>query len=248
MSNALNAATFAANAAAYAQHRPHYPQALWDWIAGLCPTHERAWDAGCGNGQATVALGGYFFDVLGTDISAEQIAAALPHPNVRYQAIPTEDVVWPANHLDLICVAQALHWFDLARFWPQVHAALKPGGVFVTVAYGLFDVDPVIDLIIETHFYRVVLPWQSAANLSIRDGYPGIVPPGAPIAPPTLAIEVDWTLEQLLGYAGTWSAVARMRQETGRDPIAPLRQALTPVWGDAVHQVRMPLVIKASRN
>ena len=48
---------FSRHSSSYSQFRPTYPKALYDFLAGLTPAHELAWDAGTGNGQCAVALG-----------------------------------------------------------------------------------------------------------------------------------------------------------------------------------------------
>jgi SAM-dependent methyltransferase len=245
MSNAANATAFSQYASAYAQHRPSYPPALWDWAAGLCADHEHAWDVGCGNGQAAVALAEKFTRVSATDISAEQIAAATPHPRVAYAAVAAEHAQIAPGSIDLVCVAQALHWFDLQKFWPLVQRALKPRGVFLAVAYGLFSVNEAIDAVTERYFYKVTNGYQSAGNVAVAQGYKDFVFPFELVQPPALDIQMHWTLDQLLNYAATWSAVARIRKEAGFDPIPIYRAALAPLWGDTARTVRMPLAIKA---
>ena len=47
---------FSGHADSYHEARPTYPDALFDWLAQQAPDRELAWDAGCGNGQATTAL------------------------------------------------------------------------------------------------------------------------------------------------------------------------------------------------
>ena len=67
---------FSGHAACYQQFRPKYPDALFAYLASLCPGHGLAWDCATGNGQAAVALARYFSDVIATDLSAEQIEQA----------------------------------------------------------------------------------------------------------------------------------------------------------------------------
>jgi hypothetical protein len=81
---------FSAFAGRYADFRPSYPAELFDYLAGLTPKHELAWDCAAGNGQATVGLAGHFDRVVATDASREQIASARPHPKIAYWVAPAE--------------------------------------------------------------------------------------------------------------------------------------------------------------
>jgi len=62
-------------------------------------------------------------------------------------------------------------------------------------------------------------------------------------------MEAEMDLDELAGYMRTWSAVTRYREAQGQDPVAPLIDALTPVWGTAETRrpVRWPLAILAAR-
>ena len=113
---------FSGHAALYRDARPRYPEALYDWLAVQCARRDLAWDAGCGNGQASVALGERFTHVLATDPSAEQLRHALPHANVEYRVEPAEACSADDDSVDLATVAQALHWFDFARYFAQAAA------------------------------------------------------------------------------------------------------------------------------
>src|SRR5690348_5604379 len=106
---------FSAHASAYASARPHYPAALFDWLARQCATRALVWDAGCGNGQASQALAAHFEQVYASDPSAEQIAAAEPLANIRYVVEPAEQCGLDDATADLVTVAQAMHWFDVPR-------------------------------------------------------------------------------------------------------------------------------------
>ncbi len=246
-----NALIFGQYAKNYALNRPQYPAALWQWVASLCETHDHAWDAGCGNGQATIALAQHFHHVTASDISAAQIEAAPVHPRVSYQVAPSDNISqamhFAPQSLDLICVAQALHWFDLKTFWPIARAALKPRGVFVAIAYGKFEISPEIDAITKQSFIDVVEPYQAEGNRMVAREYADIAFPFEMMEAPMLAIECEWNIDQVMNYAATWSAVARMRKESGMDPIPAYRSALEAVGASSssAWTVRMPLVVKA---
>ena len=65
---------FSRHAGAYARARPHYPPALFEYLASLCLQRNLAWDCATGNGQAARGLADRFEKVIGTDASAEQLA------------------------------------------------------------------------------------------------------------------------------------------------------------------------------
>jgi SAM-dependent methyltransferase len=246
--NARNAATFGAIASAYAAGRPRYPESLFDFLAAQAPARGAAWDAGCGNGQATASLASRFARVLGTDMSAEQVAQAPALPNVEWRVASSEEVdVAPAS-LDLVLVAQALHWFDLDRFYPRVQRALAPRGVFAAVGYSWFRVDPAIDAQVKALVLDPLRPFWAQGNATLWRGYAQLPFPFEPIEAPPTAIELDWTLAQMMAYVDTWSAVKRMRSETGVDVVAAAAERLAPLWGEGARRVTMPLTLRVGRK
>ena len=108
---------FSEVAGAYAEFRPRYPDALFDWLAEVAPRRELAWDCATGNGQAAVALARVFDRVVATDASAEQVDAARPHPRVEYRVAPAEESGLASDSADAVTVAQAVHWFDRPAFY-----------------------------------------------------------------------------------------------------------------------------------
>src|SRR5687767_1259250 len=162
---------FSGHAGTYAAARPRYPAALFDWLAAQCARHGLAWDAGCGNGQATVALAAHFVRVVGTDPSAAQVAQAEARDNVEYRVEPAEAPSLDDASVDLVTVAQALHWFDLERFHAAVRRVLRPGGLVAAWTYGLSNVDARVD----AHFMRlyetILGPYWPAERSHVENGY-----------------------------------------------------------------------------
>jgi SAM-dependent methyltransferase len=140
----------------YAKVRPHYPQKLFQYLASVCDEHKSAWDAVCGNGQAAVSFARYFKEVQASDISEQQIAHAIQNPKVTCSVQPVEATNFVQNKFDLVCVAQALHWFDLGLFWPEVKRVLKPGGIFAAWGYTWFSIENGIDEFIREKILRII--------------------------------------------------------------------------------------------
>ncbi len=223
---------FSAHAADYAKARPSYPPELFAWLAQQCPQRDLAWDCATGNGQAAQALVGHFRHIHATDLSAEQIAQATPHPRIDYRVAPAQASGLPDRACDLIAVAQALHWFCNDDFHAEVKRVLKPDGLFAAWTYTLLQSEPPLDPIVRDFHANVVGPWWPPERAWVDRGYRGMPFPCVDIATPEFAIRREWTLPELLAYIRTWSATQRCIKATGRDPCAALGERLAEVWPD----------------
>jgi SAM-dependent methyltransferase len=242
---------FATLSSGYAHFRPSYPGELFAWLAEVAPTHQRVWDCATGTGQAARALADHFKTVLATDASASQLAAAEPHPGVQYRLAPAENPGLEAASIDLVTVAQALHWFDRPRFFAEVERVLRPGGVLAVWSYGLATVeDEAVDGLLRHLYHHILGPFWPAERALVENGYQDIELPFAGIPAPSFAMTTAWSLEQLLGYLATWSASARYRAERCSDPLDPIRQPLAAAWGEASARrwIHWPLTVKATRR
>ena len=157
---------FSKQAAGYAKFRPRYPKKLFDYLGSIAPSRQVAWDCATGNGQAAAGLASVFDRVIATDASETQIANAQSHERIGYRVAPAENSGIGSATIDLIMVAQALHWFDLDRFYVDVRRVLKNNGVFAASAYNLLHVEPAIDEAVNRYYYEVVGPfWRRNASL-----------------------------------------------------------------------------------
>jgi SAM-dependent methyltransferase len=240
---------FSGHAAAYAQARPSYPASLYAWLTAQCPAHELAWDAGCGNGQASVALAEHFDHVFASDPSATQIEAAAAHPKVRYANEPAEQCSLPDHSADLITVAQALHWFDHARFNVEAQRVLKPGGVIAAWTYQRSSVTPAVDAVFAPLYEDTLGAYWPPERRHIEAGYATLPFPFEIIETPPLELRCDWTLPQYLAYLRSWSASQRYLKATGRDAIAEFAEPMAQAWGDPaqVRTVSWPMLMRAGR-
>lgn len=242
---------FSSVANRYADFRPHYPAALFDYLATLAPRKTRVWDCACGSGQATVDLAARFDRVIGTDASREQIASATPSPGIEYRVAAAEQAGLPDRSIGLVTVAQAVHWFDFARFYQEVKRVLTAEGLVAVWAYGINTVegDKVNDRV--QHFYAdTVGPYWPPERKLVEEGYRTIPFPFAEITPPAFRMEARWTLEELLGYFSTWSATNRYIKATGHNPLEPLAAELKQVWGEPAQrrQIVWPLAVRVGRR
>lgn len=239
---------FSESAARYAAHRPIYPEALADYLAGLAPRRERALDCGCGNGQLAHLLADRFAHVEATDASAEQIGKAQPHPRIDYRVARAESSGLRAASVDLVTAAQAAHWFDLARFYAEVRRVARPGAILALISYNLPRVGARIDEVI-AHFHgEVVGRYWPCERRHVDADYRSLDFPFAELHAPPLAITHDWAMADLLHYIDTWSAVRHYEKAIGQSPIPTLAAEIAKEWGepDSVRRVSWPLSLRVA--
>ncbi len=116
---------FSAIAPQYSRGRFGYPSGLFDFLSTLCREHDLAWDCATGNGQSATVLAERFKRAVATDISSEMLARGRPHSNVAYRCEPAESSTLETSSVDLVTVAQALHWVDHERFWAELERVSK---------------------------------------------------------------------------------------------------------------------------
>jgi len=238
---------FSGHAGSYAAHRPSYPESLFAFLASSCVDYKLAWDCATGNGQAARSLTPFFDRVIATDASEQQIASAESHPKIEFRVALAESTGIDASSVDLITVAQALHWFDIEAFFEDACRILKPGGVLAVWSYERCLVDAACNEVIEKVFAEVEPYWPTERD--IVDGhYSSITMPMPEIPVEVFEMQLDWTAAEMLAYMRTWSASRRYIQANGSDPVALYEQELQQKWGTGTRDLRWPLTIKVSRK
>ncbi|HEY8196188.1 MAG TPA: class I SAM-dependent methyltransferase [Gemmatimonadales bacterium] len=241
---------FSRLAPAYAACRPRYPDELFDYLDEQVRRRQLAWDCGAGSGQATIPLARRFKRVIGTDISAAMLQQAPRHPAVEYRVAPAEASGLEDGVADLVTVAQALHWLNTETFYAEAARVLVPGGLLAVWTYGVQYLDePALDSILRRFYDDVVGPYWPPERRHVEAGYRTLAFPFTEMPPPPLVMQEVWSLAQLLGYIGTWSATQRFREAVGHDPVGQLGQDLMRHWGDgAARPIRWPLSLRVGRR
>jgi SAM-dependent methyltransferase len=242
---------FSSVAEAYAAARPTYPPTLFDYLGGLAPSRAHAWDCAAGNGQATLPLAARFARVTATDASAAQLAQAPRHSGVAYRAALAQESGLPDASVDLVTVAQALHWIDLPRFYREVARVLVADGLLAVWCYGLQRLDDeALDERL-AHFYgSVVGPYWAPERKLVETGYRTVPFPFEELEAPAFEMVHEWLLPELLAYLRTWSATSAFVKAQGFDPVTALAAELEPVWGPTGwrRRVRWPLSLRIGRS
>ncbi len=222
---------FSRNSSDYAKYRPDYPQELFQYIRKLAPGNAAAWDCGTGNGQVASALTNYFERIEATDLSSQQISHAILHPQIRYSVALAEKTNFANSEFDLIAVGQALHWFNLEKFYAEADRVLKPGGILAVFGYPVPLVDEPLNSAF-LHFYTAIIgPYWDKERHHIDEKYASLPFPYEEIPHPEFFSRYQWTFEQFMGFLSTWSGVAHYKTQRNEDPIARYHNELREAWG-----------------
>lgn len=231
----------------YAQFRPTYPPELFSFLRKLSPTRHRAWDCGTGNGQVAGELADFFEEVRATDISVNQLSQAIQKPNISYTKQAAEKTNFPDEHFDLITVAQAVHWFDFDMFYAEAKRLLKKKALIAVFGYGLFRSNAETDEVIQHFYENVIGPYWDSERRYLDEKYETIPFPFDELEPPKFEINSRWTLERLIGYLKTWSAVKHYEKQEGKNPVVLIEEDLKRTFGE-VGEIRFPVLMRVGRN
>ena len=222
---------FSRQSAAYSRYRPGYPSALIEFVASCAPDRSVAVDCATGNGQAAVALADRFDAVVAIDASASQLTRAPRHPRVAYVCSTVERLPVADSSVALVAAAQAVHWFDFARYYGECRRVLAPDGVVAVWTYEKFRVDATVDAVIDRFYTETVGRFWPPERRYVEEGYRTLPFPWRERPAPPFRLETRWGLDEIIGYLATWSSVQRYKDANDQhDPLPDLRRRLAPLW------------------
>ncbi|SQG64084.1 methyltransferase [Corynebacterium renale] len=234
------AVTFFEAGADYAAFRPTYPADVVKHIRELAPQARVLIDVGAGTGQLTAELQRDFPLAVGVDPSLSQAHAAGGVPMVVATA---ESLPFATESVDVITVAQAIHWVDVPAFLAEARRVARPGALLWIVSYGVAQLDPGGDLeqvfsdFYWGPFHRFWEPQRSIVDDELRSVEPLI--PGAVREEEFL--DQHMTCEQFVGYLNTWSSA---RSPEARSELDAFVGELSAHWTDGqTRLVRWPLTV-----
>jgi ubiquinone/menaquinone biosynthesis C-methylase UbiE len=230
----------------YATWRPEYPPELFRYLSSLSAEHNKALDCGAGNGQAAKLLAKHYKEVYATDISEAQLKHAVAMPNIYYSVGAAEKTDFPDQYFDVVCAAQAAHWFNHELFYKEAERIIKPNGVLALIGYGLIEINAEIDKLIKTLYTDILGAYWDKERKFIDDHYQSLPFPYKETQIPPFQINDEWNFNQLIGYLNTWSALNHYKKINGKNPLDQLISYLAKIWGceDLVRPVRFPVIAK----
>jgi len=229
----------------YREFRPQYTNEIVDDVISAVPPEKRGIcvDIACGSGQLTKLLAPYFTRTVGVDQSFAQLGATCTsEERIEWKAGSAFSVPIEASSVDLVTVAQALHWLiPYDSFFQEVHRILKPGGHFCAVAYGLPQItgNTVANNIILELYNDIlgarIIPgepgtWWETNRMSL-DGHYADVPFPHPSETHRFPRCVSLSLANYINYLKTWSAYRTMLRSGEPDPIPLIREKLIHAFG-----------------
>jgi hypothetical protein len=237
---------FSGHSKLYATFRPTYPDDLYSFIFKHVRNFDKAWDCATGNGQVARVLANHFKQVHATDISQQQIDNAVHASNISYSIQCAEKTTFADNQFDLITVGQALHWFDLEKFYIEVKRVAKQDALLAVWGYAICKVNPKVDGHFN-HFYKhVVGPYWDSARRMVEEEYKNVPFPFEQISTPKFSIDVEWTLEEFAGYLTTWSATQKFIKDKNYNPVPEVVKLIQPYWNEK-EKVSFPVFLKLGK-
>lgn len=239
---------FSDHAKDYANFRPVYPPALFNHIYENVSAFDLAWDCGTGNGQCASQLAQRFTKVYATDISEQQLSQAPITNNVAYTKEAAERISLPDHCVDLVTVAQAIHWFDLPAFYAEVNRVSKTDGVIAAWTYNLLSVNEDVDALISDFYFNTLEGYWDPERDYVDKLYENLPFPYVAIETPPFFIEASWMLAQLEGYLNTWSGVKKFIKVNKVNPVKDLVRNLEKRWrSDERKVILFPIGLKLAK-
>jgi len=237
---------FSGHSKLYATFRPTYPDDLYSFILKHIKNLDAAWDCATGNGQVAQVLAKHFNQVEATDLSQQQLDNAVQIKNIHYSVQSAEKNTFPDNHFNLITVGQALHWFDLDKFYSEVRRVAKKDALLAVWGYAICKVSTNVDEHFNHFYNHVVGPYWDSARKMVEEEYRSVPFPFEQIETPTFSIQVEWTLEEFAGYLTTWSATQKFIKDKNYNPVPEFVKLIQPYWKEK-EKVTFPVFLKLGR-
>lgn len=222
---------FSIQAKEYARFRPQYPRILVNYLSQLCTNKHLAWDCGTGNGQIATLLSEFFLQVVGTDISLTQITNAPILPNVTYKVESAEQSTLLNKSVNLVVVAQSIHWFNFDKFYSEVRRVSAPNGIIAAIGYPLINIKHKnLNSLVQYFYTQVVGNYWDWERTHIDNYYRNIPFPFEEISFRKFSMEYTWNKEALLGFLSSWSAVQHYQKQHGVSPISLIEEEVNKAF------------------
>ena len=151
------------------------------------------------------------------------------------------------HSVDIITVANALHWLDLNTFYSEAKRVLKRYGLIACWSYKLFRINPEIDEEIDRLYNDVLGSFWEPEERFVNSCYRSLSFPFRELRKNNFEFKATWDFEIMVGFLRSWYAVESYKKRIGRDPIDENKDLLYAKWGKPkeLKEVHFPLSIRA---
>jgi len=259
----------------YSLYRPSYDKVLYGHIMDYIKNNSKlkrsvALDVATGNGQAAFDLRTYFDKVIAMDIQESQIKQAFKgFDNIQFIEGSAENICLDANSIDLVCVAQALHWFDTVKFYKEAHRVMKDTGTLALWGYDLCHItskkseyknnaERASKVVLELYKNSELAKYWDNRRFLIDNHYVTIAPNNhndekiwKNVTRINMTMSKQWKLDDVVKYISTWSAYNTYMREKkvdrgcSLDPCVMIEKQLLEIYGtnDAEVNITWPIFL-----
>lgn len=235
---------FSDHAKEYAAFRPTYPDELFQFIMKYVSKFDRVWDCGAGSGQVARKLAPFFGHVEATDISTNQLDQAPRLNNVTYQFGKAEESPFLDDTFDLICVGQAVHWFDVEKFFSECQRVARKDAIIALFGYSLVRCNDQFNDILDRFYNDFIYAYWEGERKIVDSEYQSINFPFEEFPSEKFKMEVNWSLTDLEGYLNTWSSVKKYIKVNKANPVDDLKAQFKPLWGEGRQPAYFPVFLR----
>lgn len=162
------AANFGEAARRYADHRPQYPDAVFQFLLeNLAPPHRCVIELGAGSGQATRRLAAIFDRVVAVEPDMRLTEGVRFPPKIEVINLQAEIVAFPARSVDAAVAATSFHWMDQLDVCRRVADWLRCGGVFFPFSFDAFCVEGRSQAFFEAEFEK----WRPFRDVRLIEAF-----------------------------------------------------------------------------
>lgn len=209
-------------------------------------------------------LAGIYKNVIATDTSLKQLEYAPKLPNIRYEQTPPVlsmaelEKLTPQGSLDLVTIAQALHWFDAPSFYEQVKWVLKKThGVIAAWCYTIPRVNPSVDSVFDRFYTVDSNPYWDPARRFVDAEYRSIDFPfeaidgAADTGPFEFETEKIMDLQDYFMYIRSWSAYQTAKEKgvelLNKDVVDEFERAWNQSGSNGHKAVKFPVFLRIGK-
>lgn len=223
---------FQCNVDHYTKFRPSYPFDFVKYLSELTSSNQVVLDCGSGSGQNSLLLPKFFKKVIVLDILPDLLKKIPDLKNIYKICAAAEQLPLTSNSIDLICVAQALHWFNLENFYKEVHRVLRKNGTIAAWCYNKFITnDPNLDdIILKIHKLLEHPAIITPMSRYVHSEYKTIYFPFQKIATQNYSMKANFDLSFTINYIETYPSIIAYRKKIGNKDVDDLYQKLEEKW------------------